>query len=65
MKDEMDTKTGDLLAVPAAPASPAARRQAAYAERQRASGRTQRNFWLTGAEYEAMTDLLQMLRKQQ
>ena len=38
MKDANDKKTADLLA------SPGAKRQAAYAERQRAQGRRQRSF---------------------
>lgn len=56
MKDAKDKKTGDLLA------SPAARRQAAYVERQRASGRRQRGYWLTDAEAEQVAALLEQLR---
>ena len=40
-----------------------ARRQAAYAERQRALGRRQRSFWLTDQEYEAMSQVLEQLRR--
>lgn len=51
-----DTKTGDL------PASPGARRQAAYAERQRAQGRKQRTYWLTDDEAAQVAALLERLR---
>lgn len=57
MKDSRDKKTGDLLL-----ASPGARRQAAYAERQRARGRRQRSYWLTDSEAEQVAALLQQLR---
>ncbi|KJZ03069.1 hypothetical protein TW86_22865 [Halomonas sp. S2151] len=40
-----------------------AKRQAAYADRQRALGRRQRSFWLTDQEYDAMTQLLEELRQ--
>ena len=50
MKDAKDKKTGDLLK------SSGARRQAAYAERQRAAGRRQINFWLTEDEAAQLAD---------
>lgn len=56
MRDKADSKTGDLLA------SPGARRQAAYAERQRAAGRRQRSYWLTEDEAGAVAALLERLR---
>lgn len=39
-----------------------AKRQAAYADRQRALGRRQRSFWLTDQEYDAVAQLLEELR---
>ena len=56
MKDANDKKTADLLA------SPGAKRQAAYAERQRAQGRRQRSFWLKPEEAEQVAALLEQLR---
>ena len=56
MKDSRDKKTGDLLA------SPGAKRQAAYAERQRSRGRRQRSYWLTDVEAEQVTAFLKQLR---
>lgn len=56
MKDAHDTKTGDLLA------SPVARRQAAYRERQRAKGLRQFNYWLTEDEATQVASLLEQLR---
>jgi hypothetical protein len=56
MKDAKDKKTGDLLK------SSGARRQAAYAERQRAAGRRQINFWLTEDEAAQLAALLKRLR---
>lgn len=56
MKDQNDKQTGDLLA------SPGARRQAAYAERQRAAGRRQRSMWLTDDEAAAVAALLEQMR---
>lgn len=40
-----------------------AKRQAAYADRQRALGRRQRSFWLTDQEYDAVAQLLEELRR--
>lgn len=57
MKDEKDKKTGNHLL-----ASPGAKRQAAYAARQRARGRRQRSYWLTDSEAEQVAALLQQLR---
>ena len=59
MKDVRDKKTADLLA------SPGAKRQAAYAERQRAQGRRQRSFWLTDSEAGQVMALLEQLRPQE
>ena len=56
MKDAKDKKTGDLLK------SSGARRQSAYAERQRAAGRRQINFWLTEDEAAQVASLLEQLR---
>lgn len=56
MKDSRDKKTGDLLA------SPGAKRQAAYAARQRALGRRQRSYWLTDVEAEQVAAFLEQLR---
>jgi hypothetical protein len=42
--------------------SSGARRQAAYAERQRAAGRRQINFWLTEDEAAQVASLLEQLR---
>ena len=56
MKDAKDKKTGDLLA------SSGAKRQAAYAERQRAQGRRQRSYWLTETEAEQVAAFLEQLR---
>ncbi len=40
-----------------------AKRQAAYADRQRALGRRQRSFWLTDHECDAVAKLLEELRR--
>lgn len=56
MRDEHDNKTAELLA------SSGAKRQAAYAERQRAQGRKQRSFWLNDAETAQVFALLERLR---
>ncbi len=56
MKDSRDKKTGNLLA------SSGAKRQAAYAERQRALGRRQRSYWLTDVEAEQVAAFLEQLR---
>jgi len=56
MKDQKDQATIDLLQ------SPGARRQAAYASKQKALGRRQRAFWLDDAEYEAVQALIVRLR---
>lgn len=56
MRDKNDRGTGDLLK------SPAANRQAAYAEKQRAAGRRQRSYWLTDSEAEAVAALLEKIR---
>ena len=58
MKDSRDKKTGDLLA------SPGAKRQAAYAERQRSRGRRQRSYWLTETEAEQVAAFLEQLRQE-
>lgn len=55
MRDEHDNKTAEL------PVS-GAKRQAAYAERQRAQGRKQRSFWLSDAEAQQFAELLERLR---
>lgn len=56
MRDKHDRGTADLLK------TPAANRQAAYAERQRQAGRKQRSYWLTDDEAAAVTALLEQLR---
>lgn len=56
MRDPQDKQTGDLLV------SPGARRQAAYAARQRAQGRRQRAMWLTDDEAAAVAALIEQLR---
>lgn len=56
MKDEHDNKTGDLLL------SPNARRQAAYAERQRAMGRKKFSYWMRPDEAEQVAAFLECLR---
>lgn len=56
MKDEHDNKTGDLLL------SPNARRQAAYAERQRAMGRKKFSYWMRPEEAEQVAAFLEQLR---
>lgn len=56
MKDERDHKTGDLLL------SPNARRQAAYAERQRAQGRKKFSHWMSSEEAEQVSAFLVQLR---
>ena len=43
-------------------ASSGAKRQAAYAERQRALGRRQRSYWLTDVEAEQVAAFLEQLR---
>lgn len=40
-----------------------AKRQAAYAERQREQGRRQRSFWLTDTEYEDIVARIDELRQ--
>jgi hypothetical protein len=57
MKDEHDKKTGDLLL------SANARRQAAYAERQRAQGRKKFSYWMRPEEAEQVAAFLEQLRK--
>ena len=59
MRDRNDKSTDDLLR------TPAARRQAAYADRQRALGRCQRAIWMTEPEYLATQELLDRLRGSQ
>lgn len=56
MKDEHDHKTDDLLL------SPNARRQAAYAERQRAQGRKKFSHWMSSEEAEQVSAFLVQLR---
>lgn len=56
MKDEQDNKTGNLLL------SPNARRQAAYAERQRALGRKKFSYWMRPDEAEQVEAFLKRLR---
>lgn len=56
MKDEHDHKTGDLLL------SPNARRQAAYAERQRELGRKKFSYWMRPDEAEQVAAFLEQLR---
>ena len=57
MKDEQDNKTGNLLL------SPNARRQAAYAERQRALGRKKFSYWMRPDEAEQVEVFLKRLRE--
>lgn len=57
MKDEQDNKTGNPLL------SPNARRQAAYAERQRASGRKKFSYWMRPDEAEQVDAFLKRLRE--
>lgn len=57
MKDEHDQKTGDLLL------SPNARRQAAYAERQRALGRKKFSYWMRPEEAAQVAAFLEQLRQ--
>ena len=57
MKDENDNKTGELLL------SANARRQAAYAERQRALGRKKYSYWMRPDEAEQMAAFLEQLRE--
>lgn len=52
MKDAKDKKTGDLLA------SSNSRRQAAYAERQRALGRKKFSYWMRPDEAEQVAAFL-------
>ena len=59
MKDAKDKKTGDLLA------SPNSRRQAAYAERQRALGRKKFSYWMRPDEAEQVAAFLERLRPQE
>lgn len=56
MRDKHDRATADLLK------TPAANRQAAYADRQRQAGRKQRSYWLTDDEAAAVAALLERLR---
>ena len=56
MKDSRDKKTGDLLA------SSGAKRQAAYAERQRALGRKKFSYWMRPDEAEQVAAFLEQLR---
>ena len=58
MRDAHDNKTAELLVSSVS----GAKRQAAYAERQRAQGRTQRSFWLSDAEAQQVAELLKRLR---
>jgi len=57
MRDPHDKQTGDLLRE-----GGTRPRQVAYVERQRAMGRRQRGYWLTDAEAEAVTALIEQLR---
>ena len=59
MKEKRDHKTGDLLL------SPSARRQAAYAERQRAQGRKKFSHWMSSEEAEQVSAFLVQLRAEQ
>ena len=59
MKDAKDKKTGDLLA------SSNSRRQAAYAERQRALGRKKFSYWMRPDEAEQVAAFLGRLRPQE
>lgn len=56
MKDVRDKKTADLLA------SSNTRRQAAFAERQRAKGLKKFSYWLKPEEAEQVVALLEQLR---
>lgn len=58
MKDAREKKPNLL-------ASPGAKRQAAYAERQRAMGRRQHSYWLTETEAEQVAAFLEQLRPQE
>lgn len=58
MRDPNDKQTADLLAA----VSGTRPRQAAYVARQRALGRRQRGYWLTDAEADAVTALIEQLR---
>lgn len=60
MRDASDTRTSDMLVTPS---TPGARRQAAYAERQRAVGRRQHAFWLTEHEAAEIATFLEQLRQ--
>lgn len=57
MKDAKDGKTAELLK------SPTAKRQAAFKERMRRAGYTQKTFWLLAAEVAAVAELLNQMRK--
>lgn len=57
MKDEDDHKTGNPLL------SQNARRQAAYAERQRALGRKKFSYWMRPDEAEQVEALIERLRE--
>ena len=59
MKDSRDKKTGDLLA------SSNNRRQAAYAERQRALGRKKYSYWMRLEEAEQVAAFLEQRRPQE
>ena len=59
MQDAKDKKTGDLLA------SSNSRRQAAYAERQRALGRKKFSYWMRPDEAEQVAAFLERLRPQE
>lgn len=52
MRDFRDNKIGNT----------GARRQAAYAERQRARGRRQRSFWLTDEEAGRVVEFIEQMR---
>lgn len=56
MRDKHDSKTGNLLA------SVGAKRQARYAERQKAAGRRQASYWLTDDEKQSVENLLAQIR---
>jgi len=59
MTNEHDHKTGDLVL------SPNARRQAAYAKRQRALGRKKFSYWMHPEEATQVSLLLERLRARQ
>lgn len=59
MKDEHDHKAGNLLI------SPNTRRQAAYAERQRALGLKKYSHWLRPDEAEQVAAFLERLRTEE